>query len=282
MPAEPHRFFRRFLPLPLLLVLVPAVPGWAQTELIAARPITAAPVTLSPSPASLTTAEAADTSEHTSFADLFRHVGHDFRAFPSRDNLLWLGAGAALSAAGHPADRSVSHSLSSAATVEEALDPGTTVGGTIVQLGTPLLAFALGRAFDKPAMTHLGADLFRAQVLAQGVTQGIKYAANRTRPDGTSLSFPSGHAASSFATATVLQRHFGWKVGIPAYGLASYVAASRISENRHYLSDVIFGATIGLVAGRTVTIGHGKTRFAISPMAIQGGAGVSFVRIAPR
>ena len=60
----------------------------------------------------------------------------------------------------------------------------------------------------------------------------------------------------TFATATVLQRDLGWKVGVPAYGLATYVAASRIQDKRHFLSDVTFGAAIGIVAGRSVTIGQ--------------------------
>ena len=89
-------------------------------------------------------------------------------------------------------------------------------------------------------------------------------------------SFPSGHTSVSFATATVVQRHFGWKAGAAAYGLASYVAASRIQEKRHFLSDVAFGATIGILAGRAVTVGTGDHRFAISPMAAPGGGGVSF------
>jgi membrane-associated phospholipid phosphatase len=107
----------------------------------------------------------------------------------------------------------------------------------------------------------------------------VKVAVQRTRPDGTSYSFPSGHAASSFASATVLQQHFGWKAGIPAYAVASYVAASRIQDNRHYLSDVVFGATIGLVAGRTVTIGRGDAKFAVTPLAAPGGAGVGLTLV---
>jgi membrane-associated phospholipid phosphatase len=122
----------------------------------------------------------------------------------------------------------------------------------------------------------LGADLVRAQFVSQGVTQAIKLSVGRTRPDGTSMSFPSGHSASAFATATVLQRHLGWKAGIPAYGVAAYVAASRIQAQRHYLSDVAFGAAIGIVAGRTVTIGHGNARFSVAPAAAPGGAGVNF------
>ena len=56
--------------------------------------------------------------------------------------------------------------------------------------------------------------------------------------------------------------------------MASYVAASRLAENKHFLSDVVFGAAVGLAAGRTVTFGMGSTRFELSPLAAQGGAGV--------
>ena len=91
--------------------------------------------------------------------------------------------------------------------------------------------------------------------------------------DGTEFSFPSGHSAATFASATVLQRHFGWKVGVPAFAVASYVAASRVQEKRHFLSDVAFGATLGIIAGRTVTVGRGEARFAVSPMADTGRRG---------
>jgi len=149
----------------------------------------------------------------------------------------------------------------------------------MVQMGGSLVTYAVGRLAAKSAIAHIGSDLVRSQVLAQGVTQGIKLATRRTRPDGTSLSFPSGHTASAFASATVLEQHYGRKVGLPAYGLATYVATSRLSEKRHFLSDVIFGAGIGIVAGRTVTIGHGASRFALTPLFAPGGAGVAFVKI---
>ena len=78
------------------------------------------------------------------------------------------------------------------------------------------------------------------------------------RPDGSSeLSYPSGHTSGTFASATVLKRHFGWKVGIPAFSVASYVGASRLALNRHYLSDVVFRAAIGIAAGRTITFSRG-------------------------
>jgi membrane-associated phospholipid phosphatase len=48
---------------------------------------------------------------------------------------------------------------------------------------------------------------------------------------------------------------------------------------RHYLSDVIMGATIGMLAGRSVPIGKNEMRFSISPVAVRGGAGVTVIRI---
>jgi len=123
-------------------------------------------------------------------------------------------------------------------------------------------------------MTAVGADLFRSQLMSQGLTMVAKQAVRRHRPEGSGYAFPSGHTTVSFASATVLQRHFGWRVGAPAYALASYVAMSRVQMQRHYLSDVAFGAALGIVAGRTVRIGH--QRWMITPIGTENGAAAGF------
>jgi membrane-associated phospholipid phosphatase len=161
-------------------------------------------------------------------------------------------------------------------------EPGAVLGGGAVQFGAALATFALGRANASPRVAALGADLFRAQIVNTVLTQGLKFAVRRHRPDGGRYSFPSGHSSGTFAAATVLQRHLGWKAGLPAYGLAAYVAGSRLQENKHYMSDVIFGAAIGVVSGHAVTVGHGRTRFAMAPFATSGGGGVGFTLIEPR
>ena len=67
------------------------------------------------------------------------------------------------------------------------------------------------------------------KALPAAVSQAIQ--ANRPGAE-TRFWFPSGHSSSSFATATVRQRHFGWKAGVTAYAMATYVASSRLQENR--------------------------------------------------
>jgi len=78
-----------------------------------------------------------------------------------------------------------------------------------------LAAYVAGRIWDKPQMTMAAGDLIEAQLLSVTLTQGLKFATSRTRPDGEARSFPSGHASAAFATASVLQRHLGRKAAIP-------------------------------------------------------------------
>jgi hypothetical protein len=214
-----------------------------------------------------------------SFGRIFQDLGGDFVRLPNRENGLLLGIGAGLAGLASPHDRNVTGSMHANEDAKGFFGPGAYVGNFYLNLGASFATYAVGRATGKSEIAILGADLARAQLLSQATTQGIKYIAGRTRPDGTDRSFPSGHTSSAFATATVLQRHYGWKVGIPAYALASYVGASRLNANKHFLSDVAFGAALGIVAGRTVTVGIGSTKFALAPIAAQGGVGIGFTKV---
>ena len=112
------------------------------------------------------------------------------------------------------------------------------------------------------------------------VTHGIKYTTRRERPDlSGKTSFPSGHAADTFAVATALERHLGWRYAIPGYLFASYVAASRLPANRHWLSDVVFGAAVGTIAGRTVG-SHEREHplLPVSPVSVPGGMALVYSR----
>ena len=127
-------------------------------------------------------------------------------------------------------------------------------------------------------MAAVGGEIVQAQIVAHALTYGIKFSVGRSRPDGGGFSFPSGHTTAAFASATVLHRHFGWKVGIPAYGAATYVAASRVQGKRHYLSDVAFGAALGIVAGRTVTMPGGH-KMSVGPIATDFGPAAGFTLV---
>ena len=82
------------------------------------------------------------------------------------------------------------------------------------------------------------------------LTYGIKFATMRNRPDlSNKRSFPSGHTSNSFLGATIIQNIYGDEAGIFAYILASITGMSRINDNKHYLSDVIFGAALGVAIG---------------------------------
>ena len=244
---------------------VSAAPAASQTLLEPARPATE----------SRSIAPAGGVWVSPSFGGLFKSSLADFRRLPSKDTATILAIGAAAAIAGHHADRSVTTTLSGSRSLGGALGAGQMLGSMQFQLGSAFATYALGRAMGRGKVTAIGADLVQANLMAETLTTGVKLAVRRTRPDGTSLSFPSGHTSVSFATATVLQRHLGWKAGVPAYAVASYVAASRIQDKRHFLSDVAFGAAIGIVSGRTVTFGGGNHRVTLAPAATPAGGGVS-------
>lgn len=208
-----------------------------------------------------------------SFASLFRDLPNDFRNLVSPESVIILGAGGAASLAVHPEDRRWTQSLVTSR-FEESLDPGQVVGDGWIQLGGAVGTYLIGRVSRNVRVATVGSELIRAQIVTEAITEGLKISVRRTRPDGTHLSFPSGHTSATFATATVLDREFGWKVGVPAYAAATAVAISRMSENKHFASDVIFGAAIGLVAGRRITMHRAGGDLTLSPLAMPGGGGV--------
>jgi membrane-associated phospholipid phosphatase len=139
-------------------------------------------------------------------------------------------------------------------------DPESDFGASFEAGGDPMWSgvavaglFTLGRLSAPGRFRAATYDWFEAFLLTGAYTAVLKTAVGRERPNGQDhRSFPSGHSSNAFALAAVAQRHYGWKAGIPAYVAASAVAASRLRYNKHYLSDVVAGAALGLIAGQTV------------------------------
>lgn len=79
-----------------------------------------------------------------------------------------------------------------------------------------------------------------------GATYLLKYTVKKQRPDKSDFhSFPSAHTSVTFANAAFLQRRYGWKIGIPAFVLATYVGWGRTFAKQHDWWDVVAGAAIG-------------------------------------
>jgi membrane-associated phospholipid phosphatase len=111
----------------------------------------------------------------------------------------------------------------------------------------------------------LGIESF---VVAGALTTGLKYAVHRGRPteaesfgnfngagfSSQDVSFPSGHATSAFAVATVIATQYGDHIAVPiiAYSLASLTAAARLNDNAHWASDVFVGSAIGYFTAKTL------------------------------
>ncbi|MEP6783971.1 MAG: phosphatase PAP2 family protein [Acidobacteriota bacterium] len=212
-----------------------------------------------------------------SIGGLFVELWHDLPRLASVSNLFILGGGGTVALAVEESDASILARVSNSE-FGELFNHGSAPGDGWVQVGGALGTYVIGRVTGNATTLSVGTDLVQAQLLNAVLTTGVKYAAQRTRPDGGHHSFPSGHTSSSFAGAAVLSRHFGWRVSVPAYGVASWVAIARVEEHHHYVSDVVFGAALGVVSGRTVTVGKGSSQFRVSPALLPGGGGIYFTR----
>ena len=212
------------------------------------------------------------TPEHTGIRALFGDLGEDLKHLPAMQNVYIAAIGGGLAAAAHPWDQSLNARLiSHSDAVNAAFAPGKYLGNTPEQVALSIGTYAFGRFRDQPKVAHLGMDLLQAQILTEILVEPIKFATHRMRPDDSNhQSFPSGHAAVTFAAATVIERHLGWRKSVLGYAIASYVAMSRLHDNRHYLSDVMFGAAVGSIAGRTV-VHHKADYWALTPVAVPGG-----------
>ena len=95
----------------------------------------------------------------------------------------------------------------------------------------------------------LVSDAFSVASMA-AVVNGVKYSVKRLRPDGSTYnSFPSGHTATAFMTATMLHKEYEGRspwFSIGGYTLAAITGVSRVLNNRHWLTDVVAGAAIGI------------------------------------
>jgi len=237
---------------------------------LAARPAPTAPASdPQPEQRQADSAAAADGGVAKRFV---RDVGSDYKNFFSVETGLWLGIGGGAALAMHAADDSIQQSATGPNAIS--LPGGSIYGSQLFQIPVAAALWGIASAAGSERHAEAGRDLLRAQISVASWTYLIKVVAQRKRPDGSNYSFPSGHASASFATAMVLQEHYGWKVGLPAFLAAGYTGASRITDNQHWASDVVFGAFLGMASGRVVTLQLRQARVTLAPLAVPKGGGV--------
>lgn len=213
------------------------------------------------SPARAATCWTASTTQARSdLAQLGTGLRHAPHAFVQPSNLKWelpvAAATAALIAAGDgPASRQIhSQSLQSHSSTASNVGLG-------VELGLGAISWAAGCETHREGLRDTGQTALEAVGAAALADLALKEATARSRPyvphdpgefwqdDGTS--FPSGHAAMSFAAASVFAHRYANRPWIKwgSYALATAVTLARFGARRHFLSDLVVGSTLGYVTG---------------------------------
>ena len=157
-------------------------------------------------------------------------------------------------------------------------DFGAVIGNPLYVIPAIGATYFAGWYFDAHSTQEFGLLGFEAVSLAGLETEILKVSVRRVRPDNTDrAAFPSGHTSTSFALATVAASKWGWEVGVPAYLLAGFVGFTRVESRSHYLSDVLFGAGLGIASGRAVYKVRRRAqpdRYTFAPFVLPGGGGV--------
>jgi hypothetical protein len=123
-----------------------------------------------------------------------------------------------------------------------------------------------------PAATMYSADIFTKNhrnnvfnqtkylaiscLVTSGITQILKKITHETRPNGgDDMSFPSGHSSNAFANATVLFhefKDFNKIIAGSGYLFATTTGVLRVTNNAHWVPDVLVGAGIGILVTNLV------------------------------
>ena len=153
---------------------------------------------------------------------------------------------------------------------EAPFDLGNFYGEGWVEGGLGLSTWALGPLLDDDRLACFGRDATESLLTSTFLVSVLKLAVDRKRPNGGDLSFPSGHSITAFCFAPVVSKYWGEGAGAVAYALATLTGLARVEGSHHYLSDVIAGATLGILVGETVVRGPEGLSFTAAP----GGVGL--------
>jgi hypothetical protein len=134
-------------------------------------------------------------------------------------------------------------------------------------------AVALAGVESRDDRINTGLVILKSELIMLTSVFAIKNLSRETRPDGSdNLSFPSGHTAQAFLAASIVHTEFRDKsqwYGIGAYTLATSVAALRMINSKHWQSDVVAGAGIGILSAHLGYLTH-RNRWGRKPRLPEG------------
>jgi membrane-associated phospholipid phosphatase len=214
-------------------------------------------------------------------ADMAQGTGNVF----SRDNAVLFAGGVLLLGAAYAFDDPVQGYFQNERPIDHASKYGDFWGQEGVLYSTGGIVF-VGAVTGSDAALRTGMAAVHAEIIAGLTTTALKRLTGRERPDGEShTSFPSGHATNAFAFAASVSEVNGNPLVLagPLYTAAVFTAASRVQDNRHYTSDVVAGALVGTIVGksmgrhfRTPDVSHGP-QVAVEPLFVPGVQGLKIV-----
>lgn len=195
-----------------------------------------------------------------SFRHLPKDLGRNFRDLLSDHNLAPIALGTGLTGLATILDESEFDEDDDPLITAQEPGQGSSLGRLGERMGNHYIVPGViaglavtGQIVNNRRFEQFSYSLVQGYIVNNLLTTGLKEAVGRTRPnEHDDLSFPSGHTSNAFTWATILSHYYGKMAAIPAFGVATFIAWSRLNVDAHYTSDVIFGAFLGYVVGRTV------------------------------
>lgn len=171
---------------------------------------------------------------------------------PDNLSILLLAGGASVALHGSGADEKVADNFEDNHIFHGFADESLNIAGhPWTHFGASALWYAVSRKNHDDFNMERAEAMVSALAVTNVMTFSLKAIRNNDSPNGKDWAWPSGHTASSFTVASMLDEFYGPKVGLPAYAFASLIAYRMLDTGDHWTSDVVFGAAIGWVVGHT-------------------------------
>jgi membrane-associated phospholipid phosphatase len=166
---------------------------------------------------------------------------------------LLLAGGASVAMHNTPADREIAENFDLHRAIGRDMDEiVANLGGPGVHFAATGLWYAISVNNGDELNKQRSWTMMKALSVTGATTLALKLIVNNDTPNDKWLAWPSGHTASSFTVASVLDELYGPEVGFPAYLAAGFVGYRMMDSGDHWASDVLFGAVLGWIVGHHI------------------------------